>query len=38
MLCLLLNRVCPAYSKWLGTAFSRLPDAPRLVPVLTATD
>ncbi|MET9627009.1 DUF4037 domain-containing protein [Lentzea sp. NPDC006480] len=35
-LCLLLARVYPPYSKWLGTAFARLPCGPRLVPVLTA--
>lgn len=35
-LCLLINRVYPPYSKWLGSAFTRLPEAGRLAPVLTA--
>lgn len=35
-LCLLLHRVYPPYSKWLGSAFARLPCAPGLTPVLTA--
>jgi hypothetical protein len=35
-LSLLINRVYPPYSKWLGSAFARLPDAERLAPVLTA--
>jgi uncharacterized protein DUF4037 len=34
-LCLLINRVYPPYSKWLGSAFARLPCAERLTPVLT---
>lgn len=32
-LCLLLNRVHPPYSKWLGSAFARLPCAEHLTPV-----
>src|SRR6266568_3489695 len=35
-LCLLMRRRYPPYSKWLGTAFARLPDAPVLAPPLTA--
>jgi len=35
-LCLLMRRRYPPYSKWLGTAFARLPDAPVLAPLLTA--
>jgi hypothetical protein len=35
-LCLLHNRVYPPYGKWLGSAFTRLPDAARLGPVLRA--
>ncbi|OHV37066.1 MULTISPECIES: DUF4037 domain-containing protein [Pseudofrankia] len=35
-LCLLMNRVYPPYSKWLGSAFARLPRAAVLTPVLTA--
>jgi hypothetical protein len=35
-LCLLMNRTYPPYSKWLGSAFARLPCAARLTPVLTA--
>lgn len=35
-LCLLLHRRYPPYSKWLGTAFARLPCAPTLTPLLTA--
>jgi hypothetical protein len=31
-----MRRRYPPYSKWLGTAFARLPDAPRLAPSLTA--
>lgn len=34
-LCLLMHRVYPPYSKWLGTAFAALPTARRLTPVLT---
>lgn len=33
-LCLLLHRRYPPYSKWLGSAFARLPCAPTLTPVL----
>jgi hypothetical protein len=33
---LLMRRRYPPYSKWLGTAFARLPDASRLVPPLAA--
>ena len=35
-LCLLMHRRYPPYSKWLGTAFARLPIAPTLSPSLTA--
>ncbi len=35
-LCLLMNRVYPPYSKWLGSAFARLPCAERLTPAFTA--
>ena len=34
-LCLLMNRIYPPYSKWLGTAFAALPCAPNLSPHLT---
>lgn len=34
-LCLLMNRVYPPYSKWLGTAFAALPGAPALTPHLS---
>jgi hypothetical protein len=34
-LCLLMNRVYPPYSKWLGTAFAALPCAPGLTPHLS---
>ena len=34
-ICLLLHRRYPPYSKWLGSAFARLPCAPTLTPVLT---
>jgi hypothetical protein len=34
-LCLLMNRVYPPYSKWLGTAFAALPCADVLTPVFT---
>ncbi|WET81565.1 DUF4037 domain-containing protein [Amycolatopsis sp. QT-25] len=34
-LCLLLNRVYPPYSKWLGTAFAALPCARELTPSLS---
>lgn len=34
-LCLLMHRVYPPYSKWLGTAFAALPPAQSLTPVLT---
>jgi hypothetical protein len=39
-LCLLMNRTYPPYSKWLGTAFARLPgDLPaRLTSAVTAPD
>ncbi len=33
-LVLLMNRQYPLYSKWLGSAFSRLPDGERLTPTL----
>lgn len=35
-LCLLMGRRYPPYSKWLGSAFARLPAAAELAPVLTA--
>ncbi|WP_405957923.1 DUF4037 domain-containing protein [Streptomyces phaeochromogenes] len=35
-LCLLMNRRYPPYSKWLGSAFARVPQASVLTPVLTA--
>lgn len=35
-LCLLLHRRYPPYGKWLGTAFTQVPCAKRLAPVLTA--
>lgn len=35
-LALLIDRMYPPYSKWLGRAFSRLPRATELGPVLTA--
>jgi hypothetical protein len=34
-LCLLMARTYPPYSKWLGTAFARLPPAATLTPALT---
>jgi hypothetical protein len=34
-LCLLMNRVYPPYSKWLGTAFAALPCARALTPHLS---
>ena len=34
-LCLLMSRVYPPYSKWLGTAFAALPCAGALSPILT---
>jgi hypothetical protein len=34
-LCLLMNRVYPPYSKWLGTAFAALPCAQALTPLLS---
>ena len=34
-LCMLMSRVYPAYSKWLGTAFAALPSAEKLGPVLS---
>ncbi|MFE9452019.1 DUF4037 domain-containing protein [Streptomyces sp. NPDC006739] len=41
-LCLLMNRRYPPYSKWLGSAFARIPQAAALTPdftaVLAATD
>ncbi|WP_329342934.1 DUF4037 domain-containing protein [Streptomyces sp. NBC_00663] len=36
-LCLLMNRRYPPYSKWLGSAFAGIPEAPSLTPHLTAT-
>ena len=35
-LCLLMDRRYPPYSKWLGSAFARIPQASSLTPVLTA--
>jgi hypothetical protein len=35
-LCLLMDRRYPPYSKWLGSAFARSPQASSLTPVLTA--
>ena len=35
-LCLLMHRRYPPYSKWLGAAFARLPEAAALAPDLTA--
>ena len=35
-LCLLMHRVYPPYSKWLGTAFAALPCAATLTPLLSA--
>ena len=35
-LCLLMNRVYPPYSKWLGTAFAELPCSGTLTPFLSA--
>ncbi len=35
-LCLLMECRYPPYSKWLGSAFARTPQAPALTPVLTA--
>lgn len=35
-LCLLMDRRYPPYSKWLGSAFARLPRASALTPVLTS--
>jgi hypothetical protein len=35
-LCLLMRRRYPPYSKWLGTAFARLPEAPAITPSLAA--
>jgi hypothetical protein len=34
-LCLLMARRYPPYSKWLGTAFARLPDAATIAPALS---
>ena len=34
-LCLLMHRRYPPYSKWLGSAFARLPEAATLAPLLT---
>jgi fructosamine-3-kinase len=36
-LCLLMDRVYPPYSKWLGTAFAALPSAAALTPVFADT-
>lgn len=35
-LCLLMHRVYPPYSKWLGTAFTALPCGPKLTPLLAS--
>ncbi|MGW8985121.1 DUF4037 domain-containing protein [Streptomyces parvus] len=35
-LCLLMDRRYPPYSKWLGSAFARTPQAPYLAPLLSA--
>ncbi|MFF7557020.1 DUF4037 domain-containing protein [Streptomyces olivaceus] len=35
-LCLLMDRRYPPYSKWLGSAFARTPQAAALTPLLTA--
>ncbi|RKN04265.1 DUF4037 domain-containing protein [Streptomyces radicis] len=35
-LCLLMDRRYPPYSKWLGSAFARTPQAPILSPILNA--
>jgi Domain of unknown function (DUF4037) len=35
-LCLLMNRRYPPYSKWLGSAFARLPEAAAIGPALRA--
>lgn len=35
-LCLLMHRRYPPYSKWLGTAFARLPSASAIAPSLAA--
>ncbi|MGW7362323.1 DUF4037 domain-containing protein [Streptomyces sp. NPDC054841] len=35
-ICLLMNRRYPPYSKWLGSAFARTPQAPELTPQFTA--
>ncbi len=35
-LCLLMHRRYPPYSKWLGTAFARLPEAVKLGPSLSS--
>ncbi|MFH9424266.1 DUF4037 domain-containing protein [Streptomyces sp. NPDC017529] len=35
-LCLLMDRRYPPYSKWLGSAFARVPQASALMPGLTA--
>jgi hypothetical protein len=35
-LCLLMDRRYPPYSKWLGSAFARTPEAAILTPALTA--
>ncbi len=35
-LCLLMRRRYPPYSKWLGTAFARLPEAAAIGPALAA--
>jgi hypothetical protein len=36
-LCFLIEREYAPYSKWLGTAFARLPCGPHLVPSMTAS-